>query len=68
MTLREPRLAAGARLFTTLAMIAGVVLTAAGSATVTGPLPYFNIRRLPRPCRRNRDQHRRLGHRGHLRR
>jgi hypothetical protein len=43
MTLRDPRLAAGARLFTALAMIAGVVLTATGSATVTGLLPYFTI-------------------------
>jgi hypothetical protein len=43
MTLRDPRPVAGARLFTALAMIAGVVLTATGSATVTGLLPYFTI-------------------------
>jgi hypothetical protein len=43
MTLRDPRTAAGARLFTTLAVIAGVVLTATGPATLTGLLPYFTI-------------------------
>jgi hypothetical protein len=43
MKLRDPRVAVGARLFTTLAVIAGVVLTAAGPSTLTGLLPYFTI-------------------------
>jgi hypothetical protein len=43
MTLRAPRLAVAFRLCTVAAVVAGVVLTAAGPATVTGLLPYFTI-------------------------
>jgi hypothetical protein len=43
MIFRDPRLAAGARLASVAAMVAGVALTAAGPATVTGLLPYFTI-------------------------
>jgi uncharacterized membrane protein len=43
MTLRHPRLAVAFRLCTVVAVVAGVVLTAAGPATVTGLLPYFTI-------------------------
>lgn len=43
MIARDPRTAAVFRLATALAAVAGVVLTAAGPATVTGLLPYFTI-------------------------
>ena len=43
MTLRYPRTAVAFRLCTVATVIAGVVLTAAGPATVTGLLPYFTI-------------------------
>lgn len=43
MTLRHPRLVIAFRLLTAVAVVAGVVCTAAGAATVTGLLPYFTI-------------------------
>ena len=43
MSLRDPRVVAAVRLTTFVAMVGGVVLTAAGPATVTGLLPYFTI-------------------------
>jgi hypothetical protein len=43
MTLLDHRWAASVRPVTVLAVIAGVVLTATGPATVTGLLPYFTI-------------------------
>lgn len=43
MRVRDPRLVAGFRLATVLAVLAGIVCTAAGPPTVTGLLPYFTI-------------------------
>jgi hypothetical protein len=43
MSLRDRRVVAATRTLTFVAMVGGVVLTAAGPATVTGLLPYFTI-------------------------
>lgn len=43
MTMRDPGVAVAVRLCTVAAVVGGVVLTAAGPATVTGLLPYFTI-------------------------
>ena len=43
MTLRDRRIVCGARLLAVAAVIAGVLLTAAGPATATGLLPFFTI-------------------------
>ncbi|MBY8874769.1 Pr6Pr family membrane protein [Micromonospora sp. PLK6-60] len=43
MTLRRRRLATALRLAIVVSVVAGIVLTALGPATVTGLLPYFTI-------------------------